>query len=316
MLVNVFTRKVWAVAIKDKCAASVLSAGRALISRLPEKPKVVSTDTGLEYEQLSDYLKEKGIGHKQSVADTDKNALAVLDRAVQDVKARSSRILASTVKEEEKQKLEKALKAHNNSHNTTTHGSPNEVGKDQTVQFLNFVDNAEKFEHNAQILDKRKAALEATGAFRKPLPGIVKNKFRRGYKAKYDKVEQVREIKGSTVVATDRSTVDIKLIKAVPSSPGQPPDISEENERQQRKRDKLYDMMEIIAALIGQREVPLRSLATHLARQRFDLDGQHKAYKELLRSQPLLGFGALADAIRLLPEMLKLVRDGLYVKRA
>ena len=35
-LVNVFTRKVWAVAIKDKTSGSVLSAGRALISRLPE----------------------------------------------------------------------------------------------------------------------------------------------------------------------------------------------------------------------------------------------------------------------------------------
>ena len=58
-LVNVFTRKVWAVAIKDKTASSVLSAGRALISRLPEPPKVVSSDDGLEYTQLSDYLKEK-----------------------------------------------------------------------------------------------------------------------------------------------------------------------------------------------------------------------------------------------------------------
>ena len=65
-LVNVFTRKVWAVAIKDKTAASVLSAGRALISRLPEQPKVASSDDGLEYTQLTDYLKEKGIGHKQS----------------------------------------------------------------------------------------------------------------------------------------------------------------------------------------------------------------------------------------------------------
>ena len=121
-MVNVFTRKVWAVAIKDKTAASVLSAGRALISRLPEPPKVVSTDDGLEYTQLSDYLKEKGIGHKQSVADVDKNALAVLDRAVQDVKARFSRILASTSKGEEKNKLEKALKAHNNSyHNIALH---------------------------------------------------------------------------------------------------------------------------------------------------------------------------------------------------
>ena len=57
-MINMFLRKVWTVAITDKSASSVVSAGRALISRLPEKPKVVSTDDGLEYTQLSDYLKE------------------------------------------------------------------------------------------------------------------------------------------------------------------------------------------------------------------------------------------------------------------
>ena len=52
-MVNVFTRKVWAVTIKDKSATSVLSAGKALIGRLDEKPKVVSSDDGLEYQSLS-----------------------------------------------------------------------------------------------------------------------------------------------------------------------------------------------------------------------------------------------------------------------
>ena len=315
-LVNVFTRKTWAKTVPDKSAANVLAAGKVLINRLEEKPKVLSTDAGLEYEELSPWLKEKGIAHKQSTADTDKNALAVLDRAVQDVKARFARILASTGKGEEKNKLEKSLKAHNNSFHSTVHGSPNEVGKDENLIFMNLQDNALKLEHNAKILDKRIVALEATGAFRKPLPGVVKNKFRRGYEAKYDKVEQLREIKGSNVVATDGSQVDIKLVKAIPATSGQPPDISEENQRVTKKRDKLYDMIEIIQEFIGGREVSLRSLATHLAKQRFDLDGQQKTYKELLRSQSLLGFGALADAIRLFPQMLKLTKEGFYLKRA
>jgi hypothetical protein len=315
-LVNVFTRKAWAKTVVDKSAASVLAAARALILRLEERPKVVSTDDGREYQTLGPWLQEQGIGHKTSVADTDKNALAVLDRAVQDVKARLARILASTGKGEEKQKLERALKGHNNSIHSTVHGAPNEVGKNEDIIFLNLVDNAQRFEHNAQLLDKRKAALEAQGAFRKPLPGVTKDKFRRGYEAKYDKVQQVRDIKGSTVVATDGSTVDIKLIKPVPSSSGQPPVISEENQRVQRKRDKLYDMMETIQEFIQGRTVSLRALAQHLGRQRFDLNGQQKTYKELLRSQGLLGYGALSSAIRLFPEMLQLVRDGYYVKRA
>ena len=183
-LVNVFTRKVWVKTIPDKSAASVLAAGKVLINRLDEKMKVLSTDDGLEYQTLSPWLQEQGIGHKQSTADTDKNALAVLDRAVQDVKARFSRILASTGKGEEKQKLERAIKGHNNSIHSTVHGAPNEVGKNEDIIFLNLVDNAQKFEHNQQLLDKRQAALEAQGAFRKPLPGVQKDRFRRGFQAK------------------------------------------------------------------------------------------------------------------------------------
>ena len=315
-LVNVFSRKVWAKSIADKSAASVLAASRALLNHVTTKPKVVSTDDGLEYNTLSSWLQDQGIGHKQSTADTDKNALAVLDRAVQDVKERFVRIIARTGKGEELLKLAKALKAHNNSIHSSVHAAPNEVRGNETIIFLNLVDNAQKFEHNAELLDKRKAALEAQGAFRKPLPGVTKDKFRRTDEAKYDKVQQVRDIQGSIVTATDGSKVDIKLVKAVPSNSGQPPDISELNQRVQRKREKLYDMAESISEFIQGREVSLRALAQHLARQRFDLDGAQKTYKELLRSQGFLGFGALADAIRLFPQMLTLKRDGFYVKRS
>ena len=45
-LVNVFTRKAWGRAVKDKTAASVLAASKALIERLEEEPKVISTDDG------------------------------------------------------------------------------------------------------------------------------------------------------------------------------------------------------------------------------------------------------------------------------
>ena len=178
-LMNVFTRKVWVKTIPDKSAASVLAAGKVLINRLQEKPKVLSTDDGLEYQTLGPWLQEQGIGHKTSVADTNKNALAVLDRAVQDVKARLARIVASTGKRGEKEKLERALKGHNNSIHSTVHGAPNDVGKNEDIIFLDLVDNAAKFEHNKTLLDKRTAALEATSTFRKPLPGVTKDRFRR-----------------------------------------------------------------------------------------------------------------------------------------
>ena len=74
-LVNVFTRKVWAKTIADKSAASVLAAARVLINRLEEKPKVLSTDDGLEYQTLGPWLQEQGIGHKNNTSPTKKKTV-------------------------------------------------------------------------------------------------------------------------------------------------------------------------------------------------------------------------------------------------
>ena len=143
----------------------------------------------------------------------DKNAIAVLDRAVQDVKMRFKRILARTGKGDEKLKLEQALKAHNNSLHGTVHGAPNEVGKNPEIIFMNLVANARKFEHNAAVLDDRKEKLQEAGAFRRPLEGVIKNPFRRGYDAKYGDAQRVADIQGSTVTGADGKKIDIKLVK-------------------------------------------------------------------------------------------------------
>ena len=63
-LVNVFTRKTWGKTVPNKSAASVGAAGKVLIDRLEEQPKVVSTDDGNEHAELAKYLKDKGIGTK------------------------------------------------------------------------------------------------------------------------------------------------------------------------------------------------------------------------------------------------------------
>lgn len=314
-LVNVFTRKTWGKTVPNKSAASVGAAAKVLIERLEEKPKVVSTDDGNEHAELATYLKTKGIGHKVSVADRDVNALAVLDRAVQDVKQRFTRLMARTGAGDEKVKLDRALKAHNNAHISTIHGAPNEVGKSQDIQFLNLVDNAAKFEHNTKVLGERTIALEKTGAFRKPLGGVTKNAFRRGFDAKYDKVQQVQAIEGSTVVGTDGSRVDIKLVKAVPASSSQPENIERETARTDKKREALFDLMDTLVDWLGGQEKSLRAAALHLAKARFDLGDSQVLYKDLLRSQGFTGFGALADAVRLFPQMFKLTRGGFYFKR-
>jgi len=314
-LVNVFTRKTWGKTVPNKTAAAVGAAGKILIDRLPEIPKVVSTDDGLEYNELATYLKEKGIGHKVHVSNRDVNALAVLDRAVQDVKQRFTRLLARSPGDE-KLKLERALKAHNNSHHSTIHGSPNEVSKDENLQFMNLQDNALKFEHNAKVLENRAQALEKTGAFRKPIGGVTKNAFRRGFDAKYGEVEKVAEVRGSEVIGERGTRVDIKLVKAVDKDSGQPEDIQRESTRTEKKKEVLFDLMDSLLDWLGNGEKSLRSAALHLGRNLFDLGDRQVSYKELLRSQGFSGFGSLADAMKLFPQMFKLTREGYFFKKA
>eukprot|EP00969_Alexandrium_andersonii_P339234 14995722-Alexandrium_andersonii.AAC.1 len=58
-------------------------------------PQVVSTDDGLEFAgRVNDALFLLDVAHKTHVAQRDINALGVLDRALQNVKARVARIMA------------------------------------------------------------------------------------------------------------------------------------------------------------------------------------------------------------------------------
>ena len=68
--------------------------------------------------------------------------------------------------------------------------------------------------------------------------------------------------------------------------------------------------------MVGPQEKSLRAAALHLARSRFDLGDRQLLYKDLLKSQWFIGFGALADAVRLFPQMFKHTRGEFYFKRA
>ena len=111
-------------------------------------------------------------------------------------------------------------------------------------------------------------------------------------------------------------TSDIKLVKAVPASSSQPEHIERETARTEKKKEALFDLMDTLVDWLGGQEKSLRAAALHLARTRFDLGDRQVLYKDLLRSQGFTGFGALADAVRLFPQMFKLTRGGFYFKSA
>ena len=116
------------------------------------------------------------------------------------------------------------------------------------------------------------------------------------------------------VVGEKGTKVDIKLVKAVLASSSQPENIERETARTEQKKEALFDLMDLLVDWLGSQEKSLRAAALHLAKARFDLGDGQVLYKDLLRSQGFTGFGALADSVRLFPQMFKVTNGGFTLK--
>ena len=93
LLVNVFSRQAYVRVLRSKSPGEVADALREL--RRPLDVKVLSTDDGKEFQQQVDrLLDEQDIAHRAHVGRENKNSLAVLDRAMQNIKQALSRLLA------------------------------------------------------------------------------------------------------------------------------------------------------------------------------------------------------------------------------
>ena len=92
----------------------------------------------------------------------DRNAIAVVDRGIQTLK----KDLATRVVRKGGQwsdHFERAAAAHE-----TVHGAPEDVEKQPATEFRVLQDNADKFQHNKDLTDRRVKAVQDVGAFRAP----------------------------------------------------------------------------------------------------------------------------------------------------
>ena len=211
-LVNVFSREAWAAPLHSKEAVVVAQALRELLEGLPEPPQVIATDEGVEFGGAAGrLLQSRNIAHKTHVGKQDINALGVLDRALQNVKARLARIMARDDAKEWADVLQPAVAGYNKTYNSAIHESPEELLESKEATFMVMQDNARKLEHNKQLTDRRVSKLRSAGAFRRP---VGAQHFKRGFRATYGDVEEPTAIRGSTVEGPG-GPVNIKLVQIV-----------------------------------------------------------------------------------------------------
>mgnify|MGYP000606486524 FL=1 len=223
IVVNVFTREMWARAIKNKTAKSTAAAlvdilddfDVNLSGRGPSliQPLVMTTDGGAEFTaDFAEELKDRKIAHRLK---DGKNSIAVIDRAVGSLKLTLAKMMA-TRSGSWRTMLQDAVEALNKQPKAVLHNeTPEQVSSNDQVSFMLLQDGARNLLKNKALNERRTKALQDAGSFRAPAEGLDRKTFKRGTDPSFGEKKTLQAIEGSTAVATDGTRIDIKHLQAV-----------------------------------------------------------------------------------------------------
>ena len=151
---------------------------------------VVTTDLGNEFATLDRELPE---AVRRTKRPEDRNAIAVVDRGIQTLKGGQWR----------------AAGAYNARPHETVHSAPEDVEKQPATEFRALQDNADKFQHNKDLTDRR---VQDVGAFRAPTNAA------RSFNPQYGDVQQLGAVDSMTVRSTEGRETLLKLALPAPGS--------------------------------------------------------------------------------------------------
>jgi hypothetical protein len=310
VLVNAFSREIWARDMPDKTPASTSAAMLEILRTMApgDEPLVLTADGGGEFKgAFAAMLEKEGIAFRLK---DGRNSLSVVDRSVASVKMTLAKMMA-TREGTWKKLLQQAVTALNNTPKAVLHNeAPSKVEENDDVQFMLLQENARNMVHNKKVLERRTRDLKDAGSFRAPLEGLERKTFKRGNDASYGAVKRLEAIEGSTAVATDGTRVDVKHLKAVQEesteSTARFGDQSETQTTVKKRRDAETLRAMSVAFLAGKERDSIQKLAAHLKTRlrAATLTFQQNLDKIKLRN--------LAAVLRLFPAVFEL--EGQWVK--
>ena len=216
---DVFSRRLMAEPTRDKLPATCKAALESIIHRRGTKPKVLSTDLGLEFKGAFDaYLEQEGIFHRLKDP-RSLNAQGALDAAIRTLRPMLSRIQAEENTRNWASELQRAVKAYNHLVHGHLHGrSPSEVEGDGNLQFALEKQSAIDTQHNSNLVNKRDTKVMVAGHFRDELQP---RKFHRVHQANYsDEVHAVKSVFNGHIVDTHGDAHRARHVLAVPAGSG------------------------------------------------------------------------------------------------
>lgn len=315
VVVNVYTRRAYALPVRDKTPAQVAPVLQTLLSRMPEKPQVITSDRGNEFVgAVQTLLEEQGITQRMKSEKHDPNLLAVADRVIQNLKKRLAENLAKTPDLQEaverrpgewSDKVGQVTQEYNKTPHPTLKGEPpDQVRDNKLVNYLLDEDNAQKLDQNQKLFERRKGALQQEQAFRRPVGGITK--FKRGFRASYGDVEQVTGFDGSKVLSAGEP-IDVKRVMPVDKDSGQVEEGFALGEgRREMQKEKVADFVAEIYAFLGDDTRSMQAVSSHL---KAFFPGDYQAYLDAV------GAGRhLSNVVKLFDD-LEQTPDGLYLRK-
>ena len=172
---------------------------------------VVTTDLGNEFATLDRELPENAV--HRTKRPKDRNAIAVVDRGIQTLK----KDLATRVARKGGQwsnHFQQTASAYNAGPHETVHGAPEDVDKQPATKFRVLQDNADKFQHNKDLTERRVKAVEDAGAFRAPTNAA------RSFNPQYGDVQRLEAVDSMTVRSTEGRETLLKLALPAPQGSG------------------------------------------------------------------------------------------------
>ena len=159
VVMDVFTREAAVEPLQNKNAEAVGRATKRAAQELAgdDENFVVTTDLGNEFATLEREL--PGVAVHRTKRPEDRNAMAVVDRGIQTLK----KDLATRVARKGGQwsdHFKQVASAYNARPHETVHGAPEDVEKQPATEFRVLQDNADKFQHNKDLTNRRIKAVE------------------------------------------------------------------------------------------------------------------------------------------------------------
>jgi len=183
-VMDIFTRRVWARAIKGSTAVTVANAFESILEEAGSKPTQLNTDAGGEFSSsFSKMLERRGINHRVKLTPDSRNDLATLDSAMGTIKQALEKEKTVQKENDFTKVLGKVIRGYNASpHSHLDNEAPKDVEGNIGLRFELRRDAVKENQHNVSVNNKIQNKLKNEGAFRTLVPG---SQFKRRDQPRY-----------------------------------------------------------------------------------------------------------------------------------